>query len=365
MNYSKLKQINAILLCLIAVFTILYVGTNFLVSFTFAIFTAMLMIPVANKLEEWGVGRTLSSFISTFVVFVVVIGLSYLMISQLRNLAEDLPDIRNKSEQLFSSLQRFVASITGVSREEQVQFLQERSDTILGTLEAEVTNFLANLLNTFLKFLLVLIYVFLLLLYRARFKEMVLMYTPEEKKEKAKNVLTKSSSVAHHYLWGRIKVMLLLALMYIIAFLVFDIRYSVLLTVFGALVTIIPYFGPLISGVLPVFVAVLFIGDPTVLSIFTVTVLVIQLIESYVMEPVIIGTEVQLNPLTVIIAIIIGNLVWGLSGMILFVPMFAIFKILSDRVDNLKPVGYLIGADSSGSGKGLLGKMSDFFKKRE
>ena len=96
---------------------------------------------------------------------------------------------------------------------------------------------------------------------------------------------------------------------------------------------------------------------------FAFTVLVIQLIESYVLEPVIIGSEVQLNPLTVIVAIIIGNLVWGLSGMILFVPMFAIFKILSDRVDNLRPVGYLIGADRSGSGKGLMGKISGFFKK--
>lgn len=362
MNYSKLKQINAILLCLIAVFAILYVGANFLVAFTFSIFIAMLMIPVADKLEEWGVGRTTSSFISTIIVFVAVSGLSYLMISQLRNLADDLPDIQNESEQLLSRLQSFVGSITGISSEDQMQFLQERSDTILGALETEMTDFLGNLLNASLKFLLVLIYVFLLLLYRDRFAGVVLMYTSGEKEEKAKGVLEKTSHVAHQYLWGRIKVMSLLAIMYIIAFLAFDIRYPVLLTAFGALVTIIPYIGPLVSGVLPVFVAILFIEDSTVLIMFAVTVLVIQLIESYVFEPVIIGSEVQLNPLTVIIAIIIGNMVWGLPGMILFVPMFAIFKILSDRIDSLRPVGYLIGTSKSGSGMGLMDKVKDVFK---
>ena len=362
MNHSKLMQVNAILLCLIAVFTILYVGANFLVSFTFAVFIAMLMIPVADKLEEWDMGRVLSSLISTFIVFALVIGLSYLMIYQIRNLAEDLPNIRNESEQLLSWLQNYVASITGISEYEQNQFIQEHADTVLNALEAEVTQFLGNLLNAFLKFLLVLIYVFLLLLYRDRFADVVLMYTSEEKKDKAKGVLSKTSRVAHHYLWGRIKVMLLLALMYIIAFIVFDIRYPVLLTAFGALVTIIPYIGPLISGVLPVFVATLFIEDSSVLIVFAVTVLIIQLIESYVLEPVIIGSEVQLNPLTVIIAIIIGSMVWGLPGMILFVPIFAIFKILSDRVDSLKPVGYLIGASQSGTGVGLVHKVKAYFK---
>ncbi|WP_460925355.1 AI-2E family transporter [Pontibacter brevis] len=363
MTYSKLKQINAILLCLIAVFAILYIGADFLVSFTFAVFIAMLMIPVADKLEDWGMGRALSSFISTLVVFVVVIGLSYLMVFQLRNLTDDLPDIQHESEQLLSQLQNFVTSITGISHEEQTRFLQERSDTILGTLEAEATNFLANLLNTFLKFLLLLIYVFLLLLYRDRFADVVLMYTSEEKKEKAKGVLSKTSHVAHQYLWGRIKVMSLLALMYIIAFLAFDIRYPVLLTAFGALVTIIPYIGPLVSGILPVFVGILFIDDSTVLVLFAVTVLIIQLIESYVFEPIIIGSEVQLNPLFVIVAIIIGNMVWGLSGMILFVPLFAVFKILSDRVESLRPVGYLIGTRKSGSGESWLDKVKAFFKK--
>lgn len=362
MNYSGLKKINAILLCLIAVFFILYLGSDFLIPFAFAVFLTMLMIPVAEKLEEWGLGRMLSSFTSTLIVFIVVAGFSYLMVFQLRNLADDMPGIQNELKELISGLQKFVHAVTGISEEAQTQLLQERSDTLFSMLEAKVTNFLGNLLNTFFKFLLVLIYVFLLLLNRHRFVNVVLMYASEDKQEKAKRVMEKTSHVAHHYLWGRIKVMSLLAIMYIIAFIAFDIRYAVLLTAFGALVTIIPYIGPLISGVLPVFVAILFMDDSTMLILFTVTVLIIQLIESYVFEPVIIGSEVQLNPLTVIIAIIIGNLVWGLPGMILFVPMFAIFKILSDRIGPLKPVGYLIGSGKKGAGSDWLEKVKGFFE---
>jgi predicted PurR-regulated permease PerM len=77
--------------------------------------------------------------------------------------------------------------------------------------------------------------------------------------------------------------------------------------------------------------------------LFASIVLVIQLIESYVFEPLIMGKQVQLNPLIVIIAIIIGGMVWGLAGMILFVPLFAMFKIVSFHITGLKPVGYLVG----------------------
>jgi predicted PurR-regulated permease PerM len=68
-----------------------------------------------------------------------------------------------------------------------------------------------------------------------------------------------------------------------------------------------------------------------------------QLIESYVFEPWIIGREVKLNPLVVIVAIILGGMIWGLAGMILFVPLFAILKIISSNSIGMEPIGFLLG----------------------
>ncbi|MBA3987283.1 MAG: AI-2E family transporter [Flavobacteriales bacterium] len=81
------------------------------------------------------------------------------------------------------------------------------------------------------------------------------------------------------------------------------------------------------------------------------------------MEPVIIGSEVKQNPLFVIIAIILGGVIWGLPGLILFVPFFAILKIFFDHSTHLKPVGYLMGYESGISQKKWMQKIKGIFKK--
>lgn len=342
MQYRGLIKFNTILISFFAVIAGLYLGASFLIPITFAAFLAALASPLSNVLEKTSMPRAISSLISTLVVFLVVGGLFFLLLYQLRLFAKDLPQIRTELNDFLESFQQQLTSMTGLTPEEQLQLWRERSESILETLENSLTNILGNVLNASLKFLLVLVYLFLLLLYRQKFVDVAMMYVSEEKKENTQQVLYKTSRVVFHYLWGRIKVMSILAAMYLVTFLLFDIRYTILLTIFGALVTIIPYIGPFVSGLLPVLFVIIFGRSFSEILLFASVILVIQLIESYVLEPVIIGSEVQLSPLAVIIAIIIGGMIWGIAGMILFVPLFSILKILSDHSQNLKPIGYLI-----------------------
>ncbi len=363
MEHRDLKVTNSILIFSFAAFAGLYYGASFLIPLTFGAFLAALMAPFSDLLEKAKMGRTFSSLLSTIVVLVVSAGIFYLMFWQIGLFANDMPRIREEAMQFFRSIQQQLSSSTGISPDEQEELLRERSETIISSVQNQVTNLLGNIMNVVLKFMLVLIYLFLFLLYRSRFFKFIMRYVPREKDERATTIIEKTSKVVHYYLWGRIKVMAILAAMYLTAFLIFDIRYTILLTVFGALVTIIPYIGPLISGVLPVCFLIVFGGTFTEIIIFGSVIFVIQLIESYILEPVIIGSEVKLNPLVIIIAIIIGGMVWGIAGMILFVPLFAIVKIISDHTPNLKPVGYLIGeAEDEKPKKGFATTIKDFFK---
>lgn len=343
MIYRNLQRANTIFILGFAVLATLYFGAGFLVPLTFAAFLAALMSPVNSALEKAGLPNLLASALSTILVFIVVGGLSFLFFYQLKVFADDFPQIKTEVGQFLESMQQSLSSFTGLTPQEQKEIMNKRSDTLLGGVEKQLTLALGSLVSASVKFLLVLIYLFLLLANRKRFVNFLLMYLPGRKKEKARILMRKTSKVAHHYLWGRVKVMGILAGMYIIAFLIFDVRYALLLTLFGALITIIPYIGPFISGLLPVLFVIVFGKSITEILVFSAIILVIQLIESYVLEPVIIGSEVQLSPLAVIIAIVIGGIVWGIAGMILFVPLFAIIKILADYTHSLRPVGYLLG----------------------
>lgn len=340
---NSLQKINRIIFLILGLYGLFYFGSSFLIPLIFGVFFASLVSPLCDLLEKLRIPRILASLISTLVIFIVVGGVLYLFIYQLSLFVTDISLIRREFLVIIEDLRSHITNLTGISLEDQQRIWQERSGDLLNRLESAITKLLGDVANTVFNFLLVLLYVFLFTYYRDKFADFVMMYTAEGKKENAGKIMKKVGKVVYHYLWGRAKVMAILAVMYYITFLIFDIPFAVLLTIFGALVTIIPYVGPFVSGLLPIFFSIIFMESVGTIILFSSIIVTIQLVESYVFEPLVIGSEVKLNPLWVIIAIIMGGMIWGLSGMFLFVPMFAMFKIVAKNSPGLEPIGFLMG----------------------
>ncbi len=339
----RLKKINTILFFIILIFAILHFGAPFLIPLLFGILLAFLMTPFCNFLESIGINRVIASVISTLVVFIVVGAILFLFVYQMNSFVSEISSFRNELLSFINNIRDQIASVTSISLEDQAIYLKDRSDQLLNTIENRVTQFAGNIINALFGLLLVLLYVILLLLFRGKIYEFIMMYIPEEKRNDSQEVLNKISKVAFRYLWGRAQVMILLAIMYYITFSIFDLPYAGLLIIFGTLITIVPYFGPFVSGLLPIVVSFIFFAGLHKVLLFMVVIITIQLLESYVLEPLIIGKEVKLNPLVVIIAVVAGGAVWGIAGMVLFVPLFAIFQIISRNSAGLEPIGYLLG----------------------
>lgn len=341
-----LRKINIVFFFAFSLFVLFYYGASFLIPLTFGIFLATLMNPVSNFLETLKFNRTFSSLTCAFIVFIVIGGMLYLFIHQMGQFVGNLPQIEENLQSISKNIQQTIASATNLSYEEQNEIIKEKSEDFLKMVESQLTTFLGGFFSIAFSFFLVLVYTFLLLLYRDKFSVFIMMYVPKEKEQKVQAFINKISRVVFQYLWGRSKIMTILGIMYLITFLLFDIPYAILLTIVGALITIIPYIGPFLSAVLPILFSILYGKDLNTILLFSTVVIIIQLIESYYLEPVILGKEVKLNPLIVIIAIIIGGMIWGIAGMILFVPIFAVFRIISNFTEDLRPVGYLFGNTS-------------------
>jgi predicted PurR-regulated permease PerM len=303
----------------------------------------MLMTPACNFLESHKINSVISPMLSTLIVFIVIVAISYLFAYQISLFLKDLPELQEKTEAFVENFQEQIFSVTGLSQEEQGSIIKERSSSILDMVESQMTDFFSGMVNTLLNFLLLFVYVFLFILYRKKFmKFFTMLFESKERQQKTEMVLEKVSKIVHHYLWGRVQVMTILAVLYYPTFLIFDLPFAILLTIFGTLITVIPYLGPAVSGIVPMLFSILYLDNPFNIIIFCIIIFIIQLIESYVLEPLIIGKEVKLNPLAVIIAIISGGIIWGIAGMILFVPLFAAIKIISSHSKSLKPLEYLL-----------------------
>ena len=86
----------------------------------------------------------------------------------------------------------------------------------------------------------------------------------------------------------------------------------------------------------------------------------IQFIDNNVLVPKIVASRIKINEFISIIAVLGGSALWGIPGMFLSLPLIAIFKVIFDRVEPLKPFGFLLGNNMTYSEKGLL----NFSKKK-
>lgn len=363
MRLEPIRKSNQIFIFMALLFAGLYYGATLLVPLTFAVFFAALILPVIHWLErKTGAGKIISSFLGTLIIFLGVGILLFFFIEQLGIFLQDIIDSQDQIQNYFQAVQRKAAKITGFSLQQQEKLLEGSVMQILNVTQAYVSSILAGVTGLLLNFLLILILMFLVLLNRDKFRKFLMMYIKREREKEALGIITEARKVAYKYLWGRLQVMIILAAMYLVLFTAYDLKHAGLLILFGALITIIPYIGPFISGTLPILFLIIYGGSLQEIISFTILIMIIQLIESYVLEPVIIGSEVEQSPLFIILAIILGGIFWGPAGFILFVPIFSILKIFFDHTRGLEPVGYLLGNERPDSQEDIFKKIKKKFK---
>jgi predicted PurR-regulated permease PerM len=66
-----------------------------------------------------------------------------------------------------------------------------------------------------------------------------------------------------------------------------------------------------------------------------------------VLEPLILGPQVKINPLFTILSLVLGQILWGISGIVLAIPLAAMCKIVFMHIEQLKPYGFLLGEIAS------------------
>lgn len=343
-NIYPLIKFNLILLLFFLIFGGLYLASAFLIPLAFAGILAMLMSPLCKKLEARGFNKAIASFTCILLLLLVFTGIGTLLSTQIVSFTEDLPQIEKHINEQVTSAQHFVQETFGVSPEEQEQAVKDGSSSENGGgVGSVVVSFINSLTGILANSLLVLVYMFLLLYYRSRFPNFVFKVVSEENKERARRIINESSQVAQQYLIGRGILILILAVLYSIGLVILNLDNAILLSLIAALLSIIPYIGNIFGFALLMFMALAQGGGSGMYLGITIVFSVVQFIESYLLEPFIVGTEVDIHPFFTIVIIIIGELIWGVAGMILAIPILGIIKIIFSHIDYMEPYAYLIG----------------------
>ncbi|GAA5027744.1 hypothetical protein GCM10011506_16050 [Marivirga lumbricoides] len=250
--------------------------------------------------------------------------------------------------------------IDELTREEVItrgkEWMNESSASIMKTVVNSIAAIIGGLIST-------IIFTLLFLIYRVGLTKGFVKFSARDKREQTLGMLKRVQKVGQGYLSGMFTLILIMGTSHSIALWIIGIDSPFLFGYFVGSLVIIPYVGTVAGAVIPILYA--FMTSDNLLTPLLVIAYfqAIQMTESNFLSPKIVGNSMHVNALAAIISLIIGAAVWGVAGMILFMPFVAMLKVVCDEFTQLKPVGLLISSDVAGGRGNSSDKIARFKSK--
>ncbi|OOQ60972.1 AI-2E family transporter [Mucilaginibacter pedocola] len=332
-------QATAVLFGLVLLVYALSVLADILIPLGFAAFLAILLNPLATKLQFLKIPKVVAIILAMLIAILAVAGVFYFLSTQIIQFGDSLPMLQKKFGEITISLKDWIQSSFGITVARQNEMVQEA----LHNSQSMVGKTLGGVLGTLSIIFLLPVYVFFMMLYKPLILNFLYEVFAEENSKKVSEVLMETKGAIQSYIVGLLIEMVIVAAMNSAALLLLGVKYGLLIGCIGAILNLIPYLGGIIAIALPVLMAtVTKDGYSTQLGVI-IAYIVIQFIDNNILVPRIVSSKVQINALMSIVVVLLGNQLWGLSGMFLSIPFVAVIKIVFDRIDDLKPWGKLLG----------------------
>ncbi|HLF45650.1 MAG TPA: AI-2E family transporter [Chitinophagaceae bacterium] len=322
--------------------SMLSIAQGIILPLLYATIFAILISPAVNFLVKKKINRTLS-ITGIMIFFLMIVALFVvLFVSQASRLNESLPQLIDKFQEMISQVVSWISGFFNISEQKINTWIADTKSDFLNNSSANISFTITTISDVLVNTLLVPVYIFMILYYQPHLIKFTHKIFGTGNDSKVNEILIETKSIIQGYLVGLFAEFVIVAILNATGLLILGIDYAILLGIIGALLNIIPYIGGIIAMALFMMIA-LVTKSPVYILYVSILYTFIQLIDNNYIVPKIIGAKVKLNALISIIAVIAGAALWGISGMFLSIPLIAIFKLIFDRIESLKPWGFLLG----------------------
>ena len=319
---------------------IFIIAKPFLVPFAWSLLIALASVRMLDRVEyKLKVKRIFLTLSFVLAVLSIVIFIFYFFYIEIRLIMADMPGFSQKISDLLHNLSATMGGY-GISVPDHMskEYIQ---DYISGHSD-DITNALAGFGQGIGKIFLVAIYLFFLIYYRDNYLHYMTLRDKTPKKIGAnRKRFNDILDIINNFLYGLLIVTLIMGVMLYIIFLLVGLKYALFFAVLVALLSLIPYLGIPI-GMVIVFLFGAITGDGLLVPLLAVGGIILSnMAQENIFKPIIIGDKIKLNAFMIFFSVIVGGLIWGVSGMILFMPLIGIFKLLLERNEHTKPLAVL------------------------
>lgn len=314
------------------------------IPLAFALLIAFLLYPIAKFLEK-KIPRILAVSI-VFLTSTILFGLlSFLIIFLLQMVMSDMSSLDGVFTTFKEKLLNATSTFSGLSESELSATIEDNMGALLGGPVGFLTTQIFNSGSFLFSAMITGILAFLMLLYRTVFKNFILSQIEAKHRVESENIIKDMQQVSQRYLLGLFMVMGILGVLNSLGLWAIGVKYPLFWGFFAALLTVIPYAGTFAGGFFPFIFTIL--TTTTIWQPIAVVVLFlfVQFVEDNFIKPKVVGNQIDLNPFTAILALILGGIVWGIPGFVLALPYMALTKIFLEHFDETESIAALFSSE--------------------
>lgn len=260
-------------------------------------------------------------------------------------MANDWGKIKHNFYYHLEHFQQMIRQNFDLSKREQKEIITNATNDGITSSNKIVGTTLSSFADILLNITLIPIYTFLFLLYQNHFVTFLCKLVKPESHKTLREILREIKVAVQGYITGLLFEMIAVSILTTIGLYFIGCEYFILLGIITGILNLVPYIGILVAGALSIVVSLSGSTDLTIALGVIVVNVIVQLIDNNILVPVFVNSKVRINALVSIVGIIIGNVLGGITGMFLAIPIIAILKVIFDRIDTLEPWGYILGDD--------------------
>jgi AI-2 transport protein TqsA len=308
-----------------------------------AIFLAYVILPVRGYVRGQMRGGARSVVLLAGLT-IVLLGLAALTYGDVADLSRDVPRLHDRAKEVLAEATQYtrthIPALEGV-------VLGTASVEEQGTsrIQAMVEGLATATAGVLVEAIAVGFYLALILVEAGRLPRRMRAAFADQQAERILATVGSINEAMANYLKAKVKVNVVLAVPAMLVLWLFGVKLVVLWGALTFFANFVPYLGSIVACALPLLFGLLDLGVGWQMLAVTVLLPTVHVTSAYLIEPAMTGKAVDLNPLVVLISLAFWGLCWGLTGMILAVPLTAMLKIILDTMPGTKPIAGLMGED--------------------
>lgn len=331
------------LLGIVLIAAILVVGSDIIMPVIMAFFISIVILPIYRFLIRYKFPEIAAILLPILLLAIFLALIIWFFSAQVANLVNDFPQIKKNVSAHLNAISAWINSISDFSTKEQVKFINEKSNDLLGMAGKAASGAALTLTSVFVFVGLLPIYIYLMLFYKDILLRFVFMWFKSDHHPKVKEAIWETEAIIKNYLLGLLIQVTYMTILLGGILLLIGIKHALLIGVIFAILNLIPYVGALLGNIIGVLLTLT--SSTELWPVITVlgVIAAIQFLDNNILMPRIVGSKVKINALFAILGVIIGGSIAGVAGMFLSMPIIAVLKVIFDRTETFKQWGVLLG----------------------